>query len=894
MNSKIWSNLSKKYGADKAIAVLTAVGMVFSTVVLPVPLIAADNTETFNSSDTFTVPTDVTEITIEAWGAGGGGGNENGGAHQGGGGGGGYAKATISVSPDDEIDIIVGEGGEPGQDGGNSFINEGSEILAEGGKTGTRGGGTGGGGTGDVVHNGGNGADRGGSAGGGGGGSAFDNGNGEDGENGENADGGAGGNGEGIGGNGGDNGESGENGINPGGGGGGRGNGPASDDSRVSGSGADGLVIISWDDPVVVPNDPTDADLSITKSVSTSTVAVGDQFTYTIEVTNNGPATSTEITVTDTLNSCLDFVSANPDEYSNDEWAVNDLGNGDSASLEITVELNDSCQVDDEIENTASVASDEDLNSENDSASTTITVIEASGNGGGDPQDPVSQITAPTENEVVSGTTTLEAFYVDENEDGDDEVKWAVRAGTCEAGIGTVFGNVDGHTDVANWDGANFDVDFDTTSVDDGDYCFVFNPTEDGGASEDVRLTRDFVIQNVVVVDPIVATILGFKWHDLNFDGLWTTLIEEDTELEIEAEYEPVLEGWTIKATPIEGDGGVATTTTHGEEKSTTTDSDGKYEFGFTADEFGWWRISEESQAGWVQTSTTTPNFDIEINTEGEIAGEIGDEHLNFGNYELLVISNESVENAEETQATITWDTNNPGTSRVVYGTTSQTELGDAPNYGYASSTDIADEDPKVLNHSVLIEGLTPGITYFYRVISSASPEAVGGENSFVAFQQSSGGGGGGSSSSGGSSGGGGGSSSSSGGSSNSGGGTANTGGSTETPPVILYEIMPPEYYENPETFGQLPTEEPAVVALGEQVAEEVDETGGISTTTDEEGDVVVTNIDEDDTGLLAATIFGIPEGIAKTLFWIVLLLILAYIIYKAWQKYKERKEQQV
>ena len=57
-------------------------------------------TETFNSNGTFTVPLGVTEITVEAWGAGGGGGKATGNPAAGGGGAGGsYAKKVISVTP---------------------------------------------------------------------------------------------------------------------------------------------------------------------------------------------------------------------------------------------------------------------------------------------------------------------------------------------------------------------------------------------------------------------------------------------------------------------------------------------------------------------------------------------------------------------------------------------------------------------------------------------------------------------------------------------------------------------------------------------------------------------------------------------------------------------------
>ncbi len=106
---------------------------------------------------------------------------------------------------------------------------------------------------------------------------------------------------------------------------------------------------------------------------------------------------------------------------------------------------------------------------------------------------------------------------------------------------------------------------------------------------------------------------------------------------------------------------------------------------------------------------------------------------LQFGNHhELLVISEDTATEVEETSTVIIWTTDFPGTSRVVYDTESHPVLGSAPNYGYASSTATFDEDPKMESHSVSISGLSAGTTYYYRTISAASPESVGSEGSFT------------------------------------------------------------------------------------------------------------------------------------------------------------------
>lgn len=83
--------------------------------------------------------------------------------------------------------------------------------------------------------------------------------------------------------------------------------------------------------------------------------------------------------------------------------------------------------------------------------------------------------------------------------------------------------------------------------------------------------------------------------------------------------------------------------------------------------------------------------------------------------------------------ATIVWDTNKLATSQVVYGLASggpYTLDLNAPYFGYPFGTT---EDPtKVIHHSVLLAGLTPGQVYVYRVVSRASPPTISFEHQFT------------------------------------------------------------------------------------------------------------------------------------------------------------------
>lgn len=230
---------------------------------------AAENQE---SGDSWEVPTGVSGLTVQAWGAGGCGQGLNPPTSQrarAGGGGGAYARSTINTVPGETLLIRVGDGGKKfqagsqGHDGNHSTVFRGDMVLVEArGGLGTIGsdvpgpGGSANASTGTVKFAGGTGGLREAinGAGGGGGGSAFSGNAGSVGGNGAAGVGGAGGAGEGPGGAGGDVilgvGQPGEKGFAPGGGGGGQGDiqdGSPSVPPPASGDGADGQILLhSW------------------------------------------------------------------------------------------------------------------------------------------------------------------------------------------------------------------------------------------------------------------------------------------------------------------------------------------------------------------------------------------------------------------------------------------------------------------------------------------------------------------------------------------------------------------------------------------------------------------------------------------------------------------------
>jgi hypothetical protein len=122
---------------------------------------------------------------------------------------------------------------------------------------------------------------------------------------------------------------------------------------------------------------PPMANLSVTKSDAPDPVTVGQNLTYTINVTNGGPDPATGVVLTDTLPGNVTFVSANSSQGSCTRVGVTvtcnlgGLANGASASATIIVTPNQAGT----ITNRAEVQANEaDPNSANNTAQVTTTV----------------------------------------------------------------------------------------------------------------------------------------------------------------------------------------------------------------------------------------------------------------------------------------------------------------------------------------------------------------------------------------------------------------------------------------------------------------------------------------------------------------------------------------
>lgn len=124
-----------------------------------------------------------------------------------------------------------------------------------------------------------------------------------------------------------------------------------------------------------------------------------------------------------------------------------------------------------------------------------------------------AEIISPTAGSTVFGAVDFEAKLTD---DDPDNVQWAVRKGTCSAGTNTVFGNVDGKSDVAtieqtDVENQTFSFTGDMSSMEAGMYCFIYNPVEDGGESN-IRETVEF---NLVEIASSKNQCMKGGWSDL-------------------------------------------------------------------------------------------------------------------------------------------------------------------------------------------------------------------------------------------------------------------------------------------------------------------------------------------------------------------------------------------
>ena len=136
------------------------------------------------------------------------------------------------------------------------------------------------------------------------------------------------------------------------------------------------------------------ADLSLSNTASTSTPAVGANFTYTLTVTNSGPSSASGVVVFDSLPAGVSYVSDNGSGAYNSAtglWTIpGSIASGSSKSLQITATAATSGTYVDTAEIFSANNADPDSTPNNSGSSpgeddTAFAIITAGGGGGGAP-----------------------------------------------------------------------------------------------------------------------------------------------------------------------------------------------------------------------------------------------------------------------------------------------------------------------------------------------------------------------------------------------------------------------------------------------------------------------------------------------------------------------------
>lgn len=153
----------------------------------------------------------------------------------------------------------------------------------------------------------------------------------------------------------------------------------------------------SFNCTVIITASTPEADLSLTKSASVSSVDQNNTFTYSLTLLNSGPSSTDGVVVKDTLPSGIQLISASTQKGTFDSasatWNVGTMASGESAGLLLTVKAVAVCSQVNVAEVTASSVHDPDSTPNNhnaledDQASVSVNVAPCGGGGGPSPEN---------------------------------------------------------------------------------------------------------------------------------------------------------------------------------------------------------------------------------------------------------------------------------------------------------------------------------------------------------------------------------------------------------------------------------------------------------------------------------------------------------------------------
>lgn len=342
-----------------------------------------------------------------------------------------------------------------------------------------------------------------------------------------------------------------------------------------------------------------EVDLAITKTDSPDPVVVGQQLTYTLTVTNNGPSDATAVNVTDQLPTGVTFVSATASQGTASGTggtvtaALGNLANGSSATVTIVATV--AASASGTITNTASVSAAESESQTQNNTDTETTTVQPRTDLAvtkTDSSDPVTAGGSLTYTLTVTNQGPSAATGVTLSDELPDEVTYVSStssqgSATHASGVVTVaLGNLAA--------GATATVTI-VTEVDEGFSGTITNAASVTGSETDTNAANNSTTEPTVV-QALLGSISGFVYVDSDNDG-------------VQDPGEKPVAGVTIRL--------LRTDVTSSEQQMVTA-ADGSYRFSNLP--AGTYRLSEEQPAGYADGRETVGTVAAEMANNDEFS----------------------------------------------------------------------------------------------------------------------------------------------------------------------------------------------------------------------------------------------------------------------------------
>lgn len=249
-----------------------------------------------------------------------------------------------------------------------------------------------------------------------------------------------------------------------------------------------------------------ETDLAVTQTASSNQVVVGNEFTYTVTVTNNGTATSQGIELVETLAEEATLVSSSlaPSEQDNNTltFDLSSLGEGESETVELTVAAPTAATG--TITSRASVNSDTfDPDATNDAADFTTSVISEESENNDNNSIPVAKDNSganfTTDEDTILITGNVLANDSDANP-GDNLIISAVEGNNLNLGESITLAS--GAEVTLNGDGTfDYNPNSQFEDLNEGDtatdsFTYTVSDGNSGTATADVTITVDGAVDN--------------------------------------------------------------------------------------------------------------------------------------------------------------------------------------------------------------------------------------------------------------------------------------------------------------------------------------------------------------------------------------------------------------